>query len=144
MILLILFYLNSVINEPLSLCDFDRKEPHILQFGTNIPPSLLSDAFCHYKNEKKKKCKTRSSVLKLQTKFIKETCRPELSGIFLIPKNLIGSTNELLLGCTSITFLQKVKIFFPVLFVCLNVFSLCLLIPIQCFKQEQVYSFKFA
>lgn len=31
---------------------------------------------------KKKKCKTRSSVLKLQTKFIKETCRPELSGIF--------------------------------------------------------------
>lgn len=96
------------------------------------------------KMKKKKKCKTRSSVLKLQTKFIKETCRPELSGIFLIPKNLIGSTNELLLGCTSITFLQKVKIFFPVLFVCLNVFSLCLLIPIQCFKQEQVYSFKFA
>lgn len=96
------------------------------------------------KMKKKKKCKTMSSVLKLQTKFIKETCRPELSGIFLIPKNLIGSTNELLLGCTSITFLQKVKIFFPVLFVCLNVFSLCLLIPIQCFKQEQVYSFKFA
>lgn len=42
MVLLVLFYLYSVIYARFSLCDHDRKKPHILQFGTNISPPFQS------------------------------------------------------------------------------------------------------
>lgn len=106
MVLLVLFYLNSVIYEPLSLCDYDRKQPYILQFGTNIFLPI-SGVFCHSKNEKKCwnsiQCsiiykiikKKYSAMIKFQNKFMKETCRLELfEWYFFYTKSLIFSTHK--------------------------------------------------